>query len=186
MQARCSRSPPPGASTPRSASKGSTCSKSDIGQWKAGLATARLSYEIGCSVPAGTDRTDEVRRLDADGAPFGDPGGSPFSLGCHRASSGVRLCEQRQHGAGVFLAADQQVGQTLRAQNLCPVLERQVRSDDGLAALVALREGLEQKLGGCRGQRHIAQFVDDQQFHRLEVALQLEQPLLIAGPPLTG
>ncbi len=49
-----------------------------------------------------------------------------------------------------------------RSQDGCPVLEGEVRGDDGRTPLVALREGLEEQLGsGCR-KRHVAKLVDDQ------------------------
>jgi hypothetical protein len=44
-----------------------------------------------------------------------------------------------------------------------------------------LAEHLEQKLGAGRRERHIAQFIDDQQLYRGQIALQLQQPSLIAA-----
>jgi hypothetical protein len=55
-----------------------------------------------------------------------------------------------------------------------------VRRDDGRAAFVALREGLEQQLGASQGQGNAAEFVDDQQLCGCQVALKLEQPSFIA------
>ena len=70
---------------------------------------------------------------------------------------------------------------SLRPQDARPVLERQVRGDDGGAALVALREHLEQKLGARRRQRHVAEFVDDEELYRLKIALLLQKTALVAG-----
>ena len=72
-------------------------------------------------------------------------------------------------------------GQSLRAEHRCPFLEWKVRCDDGRAPFVTLAEHLEQKFCAGRRERHIAKFVDDQQLDRCEVALELQQPPLIAG-----
>ena len=92
----------------------------------------------------------------------------------------VAVAVHGQDGDVVGEPVEQGAGEPLRSQDRGPVLERQVRGDDGRAALVALREGLEQQLGPGRRQRHVAEFIDDQQLHRLQVALELEQAPLVA------
>ena len=76
---------------------------------------------------------------------------------------------------------EQGAGEPLRSQNRCPVLEGEVRADNGRALLVALQERLEEQLGPGRRERHVAKFVDDQQLHGLQIALQLEKAPLVAG-----
>jgi len=72
-------------------------------------------------------------------------------------------------------------GQALGPKHLRPVLKRQVGGNDGGAAFVALGEGLEQQLRAGGRERDVTQFVDDQQLHCSQLALHLEQPLLVAG-----
>src|SRR3954451_8129817 len=62
-----------------------------------------------------------------------------------------------------------------------PFLKGQVRGHHRRAALVALREHFEQKLSPNLRQRHVAEFVDNQEPHGPELTLQLEQPLLVAS-----
>ena len=76
---------------------------------------------------------------------------------------------------------EQRAGQALGGEHAGPLVERQIAGDDGGAALVALGEHLEQQLGAGLGERHIAEFVDDQQLVAGELALQAQQPLLVAG-----
>src|ERR1700720_1951644 len=52
-----------------------------------------------------------------------------------------------------------------------PFVERQIAGDDGGAALVSLAEDLEQELRAGRRQRHVAEFVDDQQLVGSQLAL---------------
>jgi len=54
---------------------------------------------------------------------------------------------------------EQRTGEPLGPQDRCPVLKGQVRCDDGGAALVALREHLEQELRSRRRQRRVAKFI---------------------------
>jgi len=54
-------------------------------------------------------------------------------------------------------------GEALGAEDLGPFVEGQVRGGDDGAALVALRDDLEEERGACLGERHEAQFVDDEQ-----------------------
>src|SRR6516165_8190802 len=66
----------------------------------------------------------------------------------------------------------QRTGQPLRPEHARPLVERQIAGDDGGAALVTLTEDLEQELGAGRRQRHITEFVNDQQLVASELALQ--------------
>src|SRR3546814_19379026 len=53
------------------------------------------------------------------------------------------------------------------------------RSDDGGAALVALGEDLEEEFGAGLGQRHEAQFVDDEELQSGEPFLEPEELLVV-------
>ena len=48
-------------------------------------------------------------------------------------------------------------------------------------AFAPLREHLEERFGAGLGERHVAEFVDDQQLVSGELALQAEEPLLVVG-----
>src|SRR5450759_3944651 len=93
----------------------------------------------------------------------------------------ITLAVHRQDVDVVGQPVEERAGQSLRAKYRCPFLEWKVRGDDGRATFVALAEHLEQELGAGRRERHIAQFIDDQELYRGQVALQLQQPPLIAG-----
>jgi len=67
---------------------------------------------------------------------------------------------------------EQRAGQALGSEDAGPLVEGQVRCDDGRAALVALGEHLEEQLGAGLGERHVAEFVDDQQLVAGKLALQ--------------
>jgi len=56
--------------------------------------------------------------------------------------------------------------QPLRSEGFGPFVERQVAGDQRGAAFIAAAEDLEQQFGSGLGQRHEAQFVDDQHFDR--------------------
>jgi len=62
-------------------------------------------------------------------------------------------------------AVEQCPGQSLGGEDAGPFLEREVRGDDGGTAFMSLAECLEQKLGASPGQRHVAEFIDDQQLY---------------------
>lgn len=59
-------------------------------------------------------------------------------------------------------AVEQRTSQSLAAEDARPFVKGQIRSDDGGAAFVTLREGLEEQFGSCRRQRHVAELVNDQ------------------------
>src|ERR1700677_825266 len=68
-----------------------------------------------------------------------------------------------------------------RAEDFGPLLEGQVRGDEGRSTLVALAEHLEQQFGAGFGQRHEPQFVNDQQLIAGDLLLEAEQLLLVTG-----
>ena len=59
-------------------------------------------------------------------------------------------------------AVEESAGKPLGAEHLGPFVEGQIGGDQGRAPLVALAEHLEQEFGTGLGQRHEAEFVDDQ------------------------
>ena len=100
-------------------------------------------------------------------------------------------------------AVQQGAGESLRAEDLRPLVEGQVGGDQDRPSLVALTEDLEEELSPCLGERDEAQLVDDQQLEPGQPLLQIEQPPLVPGldqlvyqgggggeadrqPPLTG
>lgn len=78
-------------------------------------------------------------------------------------------------------AIEQRAGQTFLAERDVPLVERQVRGDDGGAAFIALADQLEQQLGAGPGERDKAQFVNDQQLVAGKLLLQAQEPLVVAG-----
>jgi hypothetical protein len=78
-------------------------------------------------------------------------------------------------------AIEQGASEPLGAKHAGPFIERQVAGHDGGASLVALAEDLEQQFGAGLRQRHIAEFVDDQELVAGDLALQAQEPLLVAG-----
>ena len=78
-------------------------------------------------------------------------------------------------------AVEESAGEALGAEHLGPFVEGQIGGDQGRAPLVALAEHLEQELGTGLGQRHEAEFVDDQKLVGGELLLEPQQLLVIAG-----
>jgi len=78
-------------------------------------------------------------------------------------------------------AVEQGSGEAFRAEDLGPLLEGQIRSDQCRAPFVALAEHLEEQLGARLGERHEAELVDDQQFVAGDLLLEAEQLLVGAG-----
>lgn len=78
-------------------------------------------------------------------------------------------------------AIEQRAGEALRSKNGSPFIERQIAGDERRAAFVALAEDIEEKLrANCR-ERHVAEFVDDQQFDSVEVLLQRAKAAFVSG-----
>ena len=78
-------------------------------------------------------------------------------------------------------AVEESAGKPLGAEHLGPFVEGQIGGDQGRAPLVSLAEHLEQELGAGLGQRHEAEFVDDQKLVGGELLLEPQQLLVIAG-----
>ena len=77
-------------------------------------------------------------------------------------------------------AVAQRAGETLIADDAGPLIERQVRRDDGRAAFMALAEDFEEQLrAGLREQR-IAELVDDEQLDGGKLRLKPQQAFLVA------
>ena len=67
---------------------------------------------------------------------------------------------------------EQGAGQPLGPEYAGPFVERQIARHDGGAPFVTLAEDLEQQLGAGLRQRHVSEFVDDQQLVSGVLALQ--------------
>ena len=76
-------------------------------------------------------------------------------------------------------AVEERTGEPLRAENARPLIERQIAGDQRAAALVALAEDLEQQFGSGWRERHVAEFIDDQQPVAGELALEPQEPFLV-------
>ena len=70
-------------------------------------------------------------------------------------------------------------GQALRAEDLGPLVEGQVRGNDDRAALVALGDDLEEQLCAGFAERNEAQLVDDQQIIPGKALLQALEATLV-------
>src|ERR1022692_471550 len=89
-------------------------------------------------------------------------------------------------------AVEERAGEPLGTEHGRPLIERQIARDQRAASLVALAEDLEQQLGPSRRERHIAEFVDDQQLVAGELTLKSEcgrsiakKWILCSTPPIT-
>jgi hypothetical protein len=60
-------------------------------------------------------------------------------------------------------AIEKRAGETLDSEDAGPFLEWHVRRDDGRAAFMTPAEYFKQKLRAGPGERHIAEFVDDEE-----------------------
>ncbi len=79
-------------------------------------------------------------------------------------------------------AVEECPGEALGTEDLGPLVERQIGSDQDRAPLVALAEDLEEELGAGLRERHEAELVDDQKLVAGELLLDAEEPLLVPGP----
>ena len=71
-------------------------------------------------------------------------------------------------------AVEQRAGEPLRAEDLCPFGEGEVAGNHGGATFIALTEHFEEQLGAGLGERHEAEFIDDEQLVAVD--------LLASGP----
>lgn len=76
-------------------------------------------------------------------------------------------------------AVEQGAGEALIAEHAGPFVERQIGSDDRRAAFMALAEDLEEKLRAGLRERHIAEFVDDEQLDGGKLRLEPQEALLV-------
>jgi len=76
-------------------------------------------------------------------------------------------------------AVEQSAGEPLRAEDLGPFGEGQIAGDHGGATFIALTEHLEEQFGAGLGERHEAEFIDDEQLVAGDLLLEAEQLLLI-------
>ena len=60
-------------------------------------------------------------------------------------------------------AVEERAGEPLGTEYARPLVEWQIAGDQRAAALVALAEDLEQQFGPGWRERHVTQFIDDQQ-----------------------
>ena len=77
-------------------------------------------------------------------------------------------------------AIEERTGEGLGAEHLGPFVERQVGGHRDGAAFVTLAEDLEQQLGANLGQRHEAEFTDDQELVGGEPPLEPEELYVVA------
>ena len=75
---------------------------------------------------------------------------------------------------------EQRAGEPFRAEDRGPFIEWQIAGDQRGATFIALAEHLEEQFGTDGRERHVAQFVDDQQLDRVEVLLQRAQAAFVA------
>ena len=78
-------------------------------------------------------------------------------------------------------AVQQCPGEPFRAKDLGSLVEGKVGGDQDGASLVALAEDLEEQFRTGGGQRHEAQFVDDEQPEPGQLPLEVEQPAVVPG-----
>jgi hypothetical protein len=78
-------------------------------------------------------------------------------------------------------AIEQGSCEPLGAEDLGPLVEGKLAGDQRRGSLVALADGFEEQLGAGLRQRHVAQFVDDQQFTSSELLLESAQIFLVVG-----
>jgi hypothetical protein len=71
-------------------------------------------------------------------------------------------------------AVEERAGEPLGAEHGRPLVERQIARDQRAASFVALAEDLEQQLGPSRRERHIAEFVYDQELVAGELTLKTQ------------
>jgi len=72
------------------------------------------------------------------------------------------------------------ITEPFRSEDRSPFIEWQVAGHEGGSAFIALAEHLEEQFRTNGRERHVAQFVDDQQLDRVEMLLQRAQAALVA------
>ena len=66
---------------------------------------------------------------------------------------------------------EKSAGEPLGPEHARPFIEWQVAGDERGAAFIALAEHFEEQLRTHGGERYVAQFIDDQQFDRVQMFL---------------
>lgn len=79
-------------------------------------------------------------------------------------------------------AIKQRGGDDRVAEHIAPFREAPVRRQDHRALFVAMIDELEEQVGAPRGDRQVADFIDDQQAVAAEEAQFLRQPPISFGP----
>lgn len=74
-------------------------------------------------------------------------------------------------------AVEKRTGEPFRSEDRSPFIEWQVAGDERGASFIALTEHLEQQFRTDRRERHVTEFVDDQQFDGAQMFLQRKQCL---------
>src|ERR1700730_990562 len=97
---------------------------------------------------------------------------------CLRLLEPVALAVQLQNMDMMREAIEKRASETLAAEDAGPFLKGKIRRDDGRAAFVTLAEYFEEKAG--LRERHIAEFVDDEQFDGGELRLEFQETPLVA------
>ena len=77
-------------------------------------------------------------------------------------------------------AVEKRAGEPFRTEDRGPFIEWQVAGHQRCAAFVPLAEHLKEQLGADSGERHVAEFIDDQQLDRVEMFLQRPQATFVA------
>ena len=93
----------------------------------------------------------------------------------------VALAVHLQDVNAVSKAIQQGAGEVFRAENLGPLVEGQVGSDEDRPSLVSLAEDLEEELRVGLGEWDEAKLADDQQLEPCQLLLEVEQSSLVPG-----
>src|SRR3984893_18347302 len=99
---------------------------------------------------------------------------------CLRLLEPVALAVQLQNMDMMREAIEKRASETLAAEDGGPFLKGKIRRDDGRATFVTLAEYFKQKLRAGLRERHIAEFVDDEQFDGGELRLEFQETPLVA------
>ena len=95
-----------------------------------------------------------------------------MALGFFAGSEPEAFTVHLQNVDTVREAIEECTGEPLRAEYRGPFIEWQVAGDKRGAAFIALTEHLEEQFRTDSGERRVAQFIDNQQFDRVEMLLQ--------------
>ena len=107
--------------------------------------------------------------------------GSAHGLGLPTLFEAVALAVHLQDVNAVSEAVEQSAGESLRAEDLGPLVEEQVGGDQDRPSLVSLAEDLEEEFRAGLGEWDEAKLVDDKQFESGQLLLEVEQSSLIPG-----